>query len=183
VTKETGFAAGLYNEVEADPEQLKDKQAKVDFLNKAISVVSFALNETIDVSANKIVAGMEPGKTNAFLVKLHQAATTCGAAEEAVQRCLAGETVAAPKEKRKKKEGDDAAAVAAAYKERRRQREKREEEKTKWERWEEKRRKAEEEAAAAAAAAAEAPAGPSAEDAAAAEEEEQRKKATLIIGR
>merc|ERR1712087_133837 len=78
------------------------KQAKVDFLNKAISVVCFALNDKVDVSANKIVAGLEADKTNALLQKLHQAATTCVGpkSDEAVQRVKSGETVASSKKRR-----------------------------------------------------------------------------------
>merc|ERR1711977_666541 len=51
-------------------------EAKVDFLNKIVSCVSFSLDEPINVAANKIVAGLDADKTNGFLVKLHQAATT-----------------------------------------------------------------------------------------------------------
>ena len=50
VTRTTGFAQGLYNTEESDAEQLKEKGAKLDFLNKAISATCFALGETIDVS-------------------------------------------------------------------------------------------------------------------------------------
>merc|ERR1712039_515873 len=90
VTRATGFAQGLYTAEESDAAQLADKTAKVEFLNKAISVTCFALGETIDVSANKIVAGLEPEKTNAWLQKLHTAATTCtkdnqAKSDEAVQ--------------------------------------------------------------------------------------------------
>ena len=42
---------GLYNTEESDAEQLKEKGAKLDFLNKAISATCFALGESIDVSA------------------------------------------------------------------------------------------------------------------------------------
>merc|ERR1712084_98730 len=97
VTRTTSFSQGLYTTEESDAASLADKNAKVDFLNKAISVVSFSLGEKIDVSANKIVAGLEAEKTNAWLQKLHLAATTCVGpkSEEAVQRVLNGETVAA----------------------------------------------------------------------------------------
>merc|ERR1712061_517015 len=90
VVKTTGFANGLFTPEEADAGSLSDKQAKVDFLNKAISVVSFALGEKCDVSANKIVAGLESEKTNVWLQKLHQAATTSAKdkSDEAVQRVL-----------------------------------------------------------------------------------------------
>merc|ERR1712048_1167063 len=98
VVRTTGFANGLFTPEESDAASLSDKQAKVDFLNKAISVVSFALGEKIDVSANKIVAGLEAEKTNAWLQKLNVAATTCVGpkSEEAVKRILSGENVAAP---------------------------------------------------------------------------------------
>merc|ERR1712060_267110 len=99
VTRATTFGQGLFSAEESDAAALSDKQAKIDFLNKAISVVSFALDEKLDVSANKIVAGLDPEKTNTLLQKLHQAATTCVGAksEEAVARILGGESVAAPK--------------------------------------------------------------------------------------
>merc|ERR1712048_608852 len=115
VVKTTGFANGLFTPEEADAASLSDKQAKVDFLNKAISVVSFALGEKVDVSANKIVAGLEADKTNVFLQRLHSAATTCAGAksDEAVARCQAGESIAAPK-KEKKKPKEEAPAEAAA---------------------------------------------------------------------
>ena len=43
------LAAGLYNESELDAGNISDKQAKLDFLNKMISCVSFALGEKLDV--------------------------------------------------------------------------------------------------------------------------------------
>merc|ERR1711966_555800 len=68
VIRATGFGEGLYNSSEQDAESIGDKQAKLDFLNKMISCVSFALAERLDVSASKIVCGLEPEKTNGFLV-------------------------------------------------------------------------------------------------------------------
>lgn len=106
VIKTSGFGQGLYTPEECDAGGLGDKQAKVDFLNKAMSLTAFALDENISCAANKIVAGLDADKTNAWLVKLHQAATTCVGpkSEAAVQRVLSGETVAAKKEKKEKKE-------------------------------------------------------------------------------
>merc|ERR1719335_1365186 len=116
VTNATSFGQGLYTEAECDAAGLADKQAKVDFLNKIVSTVSFALDEPINVAANKIVAGLDADKTNGFLVKLHQAATTTVGpkAESAVQRVLAGETVSAPKNEKKKKEEAPPPADAGA---------------------------------------------------------------------
>merc|ERR1719146_90529 len=97
----TGFGRGLFNETELDAGNAQDKQAKLDFLNKMISCVSFALGEKLDVSANKIVAGLEPEKTNAFLVKIYDAATTkLDSSPDAVKRVMNGETVAVKKEKK-----------------------------------------------------------------------------------
>merc|ERR1712066_182623 len=106
VTRSTSFSQGLYTTEESDAASLSDKQAKVDFLNKAISVVSFALGEKVDVSANKIVAGLEAEKTNAWLQKMHLAATTCVGAksDDAVERVKNGESVTGKKEKKEKSE-------------------------------------------------------------------------------
>lgn len=180
VSKASGFGNGLFTDEEKDAANLSDKSAKVDFLNKAISVTCFALGEKIDVSANKIVAGLEADKTNAWLQRLHAAATTAvDKSDEAVQRVLSGESSAAPKKKKKEEEapaappqeGGDAAAADAAADEEAKKRERRKK------REEEKRRAAEEAAAAEGGAAPEAPPPPADDGAdAAAKEEEKRKK-------
>jgi len=103
----TGFGHGLYTEEELDAAKISEggKQAKLDFLNKMVSCVSFALGEKLDVSANKIVAGLEPEKTNAFLVKLYDAATTkLDASPDAVMRVMQGETAIAEKKPKEKKD-------------------------------------------------------------------------------
>lgn len=45
-------------------------------MNKLIALVEAVLQEKIDVKANKIVAGLEPEKTNVFLQGLFRAATS-----------------------------------------------------------------------------------------------------------
>merc|ERR1712187_388482 len=161
VTRATTFAQGLYSTEESDAAALSDKQAKVDFLNKAISVVSFATGEKIDVSANKIVAGLDADKTNAFLQKLHQAATTCVGAksDEAVQRVQNGESVVSAKEKKNEEPKDEAKPAAAedggaaAADEEARKAEEKKKRAEKKKREEEKRRQQEEAEAAGTAAA------------------------------
>jgi len=197
VVRSTNFAQGLYTPQECDAAQLSDKGAKVEFLNKVINATGFALGEQVHVSASKIVAGLEADKTNAFLQKLHQAATTCVGAksDDAVQRVLNGETMGgSSKEKKKKKEeepkseeakpkasaGDDpeaAAAVDEEAKKKEEDRKRRAERKKK----EEERKKKEEEAERAAAAAAEeakaaGDAGAAAKDAEAEEEAAKKEK-------
>lgn len=63
---------------------------------------------TFRIEANKIVAGLEPEKTNAWLQRLHAAATTCAGekSDQTVARVQSGELVGAAKEKKKKPKED-----------------------------------------------------------------------------
>ena len=63
----TGFAEGLFDETELDAKAITDKEAKIIFLQKMVDVVQLVNNEAIDVKPSKIVAGLEPDKTNIFL--------------------------------------------------------------------------------------------------------------------
>jgi len=63
----TGFAQGLYNEEELDAKSITEKDAKINFLAKMCALVELMLEEKIDVKPTKIVAGLEPEKTNYFL--------------------------------------------------------------------------------------------------------------------
>ena len=72
----TGFAQGLYDENELDGKAITEKDAKINFLAKMIAVVEQVLQEKIDVKPSKIVAGLEPERTNAFLMSLFKAATS-----------------------------------------------------------------------------------------------------------
>ena len=63
----TGFAEGLFDEAELDAKAITDKEAKIIFLQKMVDVVQLVNNEAIDVKPSKIVAGLEPDKTNIFL--------------------------------------------------------------------------------------------------------------------
>eukprot|EP00638_Chattonella_subsalsa_P013319 CAMPEP_0117792410 /NCGR_PEP_ID=MMETSP0948-20121206/9421_1 /TAXON_ID=44440 /ORGANISM="Chattonella subsalsa, Strain CCMP2191" /LENGTH=677 /DNA_ID=CAMNT_0005622619 /DNA_START=115 /DNA_END=2148 /DNA_ORIENTATION=+ len=74
VTKETGFLEGLFEGDELNAKAMKDKSAKISYLEKAIAAVNFAMGSTVDVRANKVVAGMEPENTNMFLAALGECA-------------------------------------------------------------------------------------------------------------
>ena len=92
MTRNTGFASGLYDETESDSSKIKGKEAKVGYLNKLVTCVAHALGEPMTVRPGKIVAGLEAEQTNHFLQQLARAARAGGAAgEEAVRRTLAGE--------------------------------------------------------------------------------------------
>jgi len=174
----TGFGHGLYTEDELDAAKISEggKQAKLDFLNKMVSCVSFALGEKLEVSANKIVAGLEPEKTNAFLVKLYDAATTkLDASPDAVMRVMQGETAVAEKKPKEKKPKEEAPPPAAADEDEEAKKE--EERKRKEEKKARAEKKAREEKKAAEdAAAAEAAQAAQAEEAQRAKEEERKRK-------
>ena len=93
VTRNTGFARGLFDDVESDSGKVKDKASKVAWLTKIIACVGLALGEHVRARPLKIVAGLEPEHTNAFLQQLARAASA-GDAADAVRRTLAGETFA-----------------------------------------------------------------------------------------
>ena len=52
---------------ELNAKAITEKDAKISFLTKLISLTEGVLGEEIDVKPNKIVAGHEPEKTNVFL--------------------------------------------------------------------------------------------------------------------
>ena len=89
VTKETGFAAGLYtDEAEVNSAKIKDKDSKIAYLTKIIKCVEFALNTTINIRVGKVVAGLEAENTNILLQALGEAATSGVDSNAAVQRVL-----------------------------------------------------------------------------------------------
>ena len=76
LTKATGFAQGLYDPDELDSATFKDKEKKINYLNKIIKLASIANNRTINVRPTKVVAGLEPENTNALLQALAHAANS-----------------------------------------------------------------------------------------------------------
>ncbi|RHY66968.1 hypothetical protein DYB38_003620 [Aphanomyces astaci] len=67
VTRATGFADGLYAGDELDSNAIKEKQPKIDYLQKILHCVGCQLNVEVDAKPAKIVAGLEPDDTNKFL--------------------------------------------------------------------------------------------------------------------
>lgn len=97
VTKETGFANGLYTEEhEVNSGKIKDKDSKIAYLTKAVKCVEYALGVTINIRVAKVVAGLEAENTNAFLQSLFQAATSVPDSSTAVSKVLAETASAAP---------------------------------------------------------------------------------------
>ncbi|VTJ92048.1 Hypothetical predicted protein, partial [Marmota monax] len=67
VIRTTGFMKGLYTDVEMKSDNVKDKDAKISFLQKAIDVVMMVSGEPLLAKPARIVAGHEPERTNELL--------------------------------------------------------------------------------------------------------------------
>jgi TRAF3-interacting protein 1 len=63
----TGFGNGLYDEAEMDTKANHEKDAKINILAKMITLTEMIVGEKLDVKPSKIVAGLEPDRTNYFL--------------------------------------------------------------------------------------------------------------------
>ncbi len=63
----TGFGKGLYKDEELSGDFYETKERKIYFLRKIIALSGAMLKEEIEAKPNKIVAGVEPEKTNLFL--------------------------------------------------------------------------------------------------------------------
>ncbi|KPI92260.1 TRAF3-interacting protein 1 [Papilio xuthus] len=86
VLKTTGFFDGLFEQDELISDNVKDRESKIQFLNKVITVLGIATGKTLTVKPSKIVAGQEPAKTNELLQCLGQALEKQLSSAEAVQK-------------------------------------------------------------------------------------------------
>ncbi|KAM9189549.1 TRAF3-interacting protein 1 isoform 2-T2 [Mergus octosetaceus] len=93
VIRVTGFMKGLYTEFELKSDNVKDKDAKISFLQKAIDAVVMVTGEPLAVKPARVVAGHEPEKTNEFLQAIGKCCLNKLSSDAAVKRILAGERV------------------------------------------------------------------------------------------
>ncbi|XP_070832590.1 TRAF3-interacting protein 1 isoform X1 [Chaetodon trifascialis] len=93
VIRTTGFMKGLYGENELKSDNVKDKDSKIVFLQKAIDVVMLVSGEPLAAKPPRIVAGHEPEKTNELLQALAKCCLNKLSSDDAVKRVLAGEKV------------------------------------------------------------------------------------------
>uniref|UniRef100_A0A8D2GIW4 TRAF3-interacting protein 1 n=1 Tax=Urocitellus parryii TaxID=9999 RepID=A0A8D2GIW4_UROPR len=91
VIRTTGFMKGLYTDVEMKSDNVKDKDAKISFLQKAIDVVVMVSGEPLLAKPARIVAGHEPERTNELLQIIAKCCINKLSSEDAVRRVLAGE--------------------------------------------------------------------------------------------
>lgn len=91
VIKTNGFFKGLYQNDEMNSANVKEKEAKIGFLQKAIDCVALVTGESLSVRPSKVVAGHEPEKTNEFLQLLGKACMKKLDSKDGVKKVLAGE--------------------------------------------------------------------------------------------
>ncbi|XP_063539515.1 TRAF3-interacting protein 1 [Cydia strobilella] len=94
VLKTTGFFEGLFEEDELVSDNVKDRESKILFLNKVISVVGLANGKPLLVKPSKVVAGQEPDKTNELLQCLAQVLDKKISSDEAVRKYKEGAKLA-----------------------------------------------------------------------------------------
>ncbi|XP_077392291.1 TRAF3-interacting protein 1 isoform X2 [Festucalex cinctus] len=93
IIRTTGFMKGLYKDSELKSDNVKDKETKIAFLQKAIDVVILVSGEPLAAKPARIVAGHEPEKTNELLQAIAKCCLNKLPSEEAVKRVLSGEKV------------------------------------------------------------------------------------------
>ncbi|XP_040306421.1 TRAF3-interacting protein 1 isoform X6 [Herpailurus yagouaroundi] len=91
VIRVTGFMKGLYTDAEMKSDNVKDKDAKISFLQKAIDVVVMVSGEPLSAKPVRIVAGHEPERTNELLQRIGKCCLSKLSSDDAVKRVLAGE--------------------------------------------------------------------------------------------
>ncbi|GFT03736.1 TRAF3-interacting protein 1 [Nephila pilipes] len=96
VLKTSGFYKGLYTPAELQSENVKDREAKILFLQKAVDVLALVTNQPINLKPAKVVAGHEPQKTNLFLQILGTAVKSKLDSKEAVEKVLNGKGQTSP---------------------------------------------------------------------------------------
>ncbi|XP_072274585.1 TRAF3-interacting protein 1 [Pyxicephalus adspersus] len=91
VIRTTGFLKGLYTESELKSDNVKDKDSKISFLQKAIDVVVLVTGEPLSVKPARVVAGHEPEKTNEFLQAIGKCCLNKLSSDDAVKKVLSGD--------------------------------------------------------------------------------------------
>ena len=92
ITAATGFAQGLYDDDMLDNANIKDKGSKIAYLETIFNMVGICKGHPLDVRAQKVVAGLEPANTCAFLIALGECARDSGVdSDAAVRRTRGGE--------------------------------------------------------------------------------------------
>ena len=65
--KQTNFGAGLFVGEELNSKSFEDKESKLQFLVKLITLTEMVIGEKLDIKPGMILAGQEADKTNLWL--------------------------------------------------------------------------------------------------------------------
>ncbi|EGD72863.1 hypothetical protein PTSG_04592 [Salpingoeca rosetta] len=108
--KSSAFLEGLYAADEKDSGKVKEKEAKITFLQKAIDTTVMATGKSLKARPSKIVAGRDAVHTNEWLQAMAHAVLEEVDSTDAVQRVLAGERPKGDKSSRASKSSSKSAA-------------------------------------------------------------------------
>lgn len=65
--QKTNFGEGLFSEEELNSKSFEDKDSKLNWLVKLITLVDMMQGEKSDIKPSMVLAGQQPEKTNEFL--------------------------------------------------------------------------------------------------------------------
>ncbi|XP_065335550.1 TRAF3-interacting protein 1 isoform X2 [Cloeon dipterum] len=88
VIKQYGLMDGLFTPGELNSENVKEKEAKIAFLQKVVSTIALVTGEKIQCKPSKVIAGQEPERTNELLQAIAKALEKKLESTEAVQIVL-----------------------------------------------------------------------------------------------
>lgn len=74
--KATNFGAGMLTGEELNSKSFEDKDSKLAFLIKIISLTEMVVQEKIDIKPGMVLAGQQADKTNLWLQQMFRAATS-----------------------------------------------------------------------------------------------------------
>ena len=72
----TNFGQGLFEGDDLNSKSFEDKDSKLAFLVKIITLVEMVIGEKIDIKPSMVLAGQQAEKTNAWLQQMFRAATS-----------------------------------------------------------------------------------------------------------
>lgn len=71
----TGWGNGLYQEEELNSKSFEDKDSKLAWLVKLITLTEMMIGEKLDIKPSMVLAGQQADKTNVWLQQMFRAAT------------------------------------------------------------------------------------------------------------
>lgn len=86
----TGYGEGLFQGEELNSKSFEDKDSKLAWLVKVITLTEMIVGEKLDIKPSMVLAGQQADKTNAWLQAMYQAATAGVDTTPYIQQILGG---------------------------------------------------------------------------------------------